>query len=242
MVLVPVEKGSCAALVRKTKLLAAQACNECAPLIELERNKAERQCIATEGVCVRIHGTEEEKQQLQQKDAGSKNRGDFMRQSRSSRSSSRNVKFHAAPANHAKLNNERRDPRDVQKRQAKRKRDAIQTIHTAGANDPQVQQLLLGLLTGKENNNLSHGGASKAAKNEANATAGNAVNGLVKLLASKAPDQEGIIRESLSANATKQAPKKAPPPPPLAAATAPCRCAGGCAHPSMSFLPPPNWL
>jgi len=90
--------------------------------------------------------------------------------------------------------------------------------------------LIPGLLTGKENNNnLSRGGGTaKAAKHKANATTGNAANGLVKLPSSKAP----------------WTPPPPPPPAVTAAKTSSCHYAGGggCRHPSTttsrsSFIP-----
>jgi hypothetical protein len=94
--------------------------------------------------------------------------------------------------------------------------EAIKLVGTFNPNDFMVNRAVIRRLAqaGGGNNDkelsLSRGGTSKAAVNKSKALCAYATNGLARLLASKTPDRQNEIRETMLATVAKKSPDLSP--------------------------------
>jgi hypothetical protein len=181
----------------------------------LSRQQLRSQKLVLGGVCLRLHGSDEQKQSMREYQGLAEEDGNELKSSRSARVAGRNManNFVAAPSSNSKLNLERNEASHA--RALRKKTELLENIKDADLDDRDMQRVFLGALVGKENVNLSRGGTSKSSMNKANVTAGIAANRLIKMLTMKDPSNYTIVQQKLSANALKRAPpaRITPPPP-----------------------------
>jgi hypothetical protein len=199
-------------------LLECLVCVPCGIRSDLSRQQLRSRKLVLTGVCLRLHGSDEEKESLREHQGFTEEDGNELRTSRSTRATGRKKanNFVAAPSNNSKLDLER-NTETPYSRAERKKAKSLEAIKAADLEDMDVQREILGVLVGVGNAvNLSHGGTSKSSINKANATTGIAANALTKMLSSKDPSSFAMVQQNLSVNAAKRAPPACitPPPPP----------------------------
>jgi len=174
MPLATVEKDSCAWMVRKARLDEPSACRKCLPLIRMTRHAAASNDVETQGVCLRLHGSQQQRRSLQAKEQKEHSkppaisaRSRRTQQRRPARTispelpESTETNFVAEPAGAGTMHHQtlpNKAARNVLRR--KRKSDNIEAISKADISDRETQRAILSLMTGKDESqlNLPRGG------------------------------------------------------------------------------------
>jgi hypothetical protein len=183
-------------------------CAPCGDRIDHNTRQLRSRGLVLSGVCLRLHGSDEEKESLRQKGNVAEALGSKRRASRSSRSAESQQKniYLAAPSNDSRLYLEMN--KELPRARASRKlASTLAAIRNADMKNKTVGRAVLGLMVGKKNVvKLSHGGTSKSSMNKANATTGIAANALTGMLTMQDPLSFETVQQKLSAHAAKQAP------------------------------------